>query len=531
MQWLSVLSVLGLFLTLPPGLVDAPTLADTLSFVIDIQQHLAKRHPTEAALLAKVIEQGICLTTSYSGLGTPELAACVLVEGHGDAVASGANAKLKVHSASDISPAARELLIENDGPSSPLHVFGDVVQRLVPADAQRVRAVEAMNLDRHSGARGEEDAGKGLVNKIRDALDTASFRKECWCYCHDQLCPLNPSRIKEGCQESETTERILHMEVAGVTCTPWSSMNRSSTSSRWLDKARLPSLVLCHWIRHCQPSVFVIENVRAFDAKEWMVPLTRDNQYTYSEVCISPKDLGIPSSRTRKFIIAVNTNDFAAPTSLEPEKLFQQCFARPLLNSVKLYSAAGQDELRHLKREFAASKGLLCVLEHCVEALDRLPMRKLLPGALSQRQEAYMETYEDYLQSGGRALEGIWVDLNQNVSFYKRINDIAPPLLRSSKPWNLLEKRAIALVELLACMGFCPPGLAGQSQAETCQLQRLCDRTWPWKFKDGVPYVPDKLDAQISGNGTHVACIGNVLAMALILYAASAQSETSSEQL
>ena len=69
----------------------------------------------------------------------------------------------------------------------------------------------------------------------------------------------------------QTTGRI-HVEVAGVTCVAWSTMNQSKTVG-WYHPSAGPCMVEAYWCKHLRPSIIVVECVKGFDAETWLEPL------------------------------------------------------------------------------------------------------------------------------------------------------------------------------------------------------------------------------------------------------------------
>ena len=475
----------------------------------DLPKHLERNFPAQSNTLAKVLSQGINVTTTYSGIGIAEIAGATLTKNTmvNDALS---DAGLYFHSAADILPEARSALMGHWQESAPCHIFGDVVKRLEPQAEDAVRTMTRSFLQACGEVRDDIDEGMQLVHMLENSLEKAAFKATAYCFRHCKECPLAPPLL------GSRRQRVMHMEVAGITCCPWSSMNRGRFT-RWRNSATLPCMVMRFWILATRPSIFIIENVKGFDSDAFMHTFHSQNLYVSTEVLVSPSMLGIPSSRTRKFIIAWSTQEFTKIQSMGPEVTFQALFQRTLVTTVQIYEAASLDAIVELKRALAKAKGLDAVLT--ASQLQQMPSRSLLPGGLSERQKAYYESYQAHVQEGGGKLESAWVDLNQHIGFYRTITDIAPAMLHSSKMWSLLSRRPIAVQELFAAMGFAPPGLQVTDSTEQALLDDLCKASWPWRDDSGEPVIPAELTHQRLGNGMHMAVIGSIMTMALSLYA------------
>ena len=59
-------------------------------------------------------------------------------------------------------------------------------------------------------------------------------------------------------------QAMLHIEIAGPTCTPWSRANQDARG--WLEEASLPCLVWIASLARARPHAIVAECVPAFDA-------------------------------------------------------------------------------------------------------------------------------------------------------------------------------------------------------------------------------------------------------------------------
>ena len=329
-----------------------------------------------AVAFADAMHRGVQLTTSYSGMGTPEAAGQMIVRGYKDYAARSSTDIESIkgifnYSAADCCGNARQTLLSHRLESRPEHIFGDVLCRLCEQDEQKMRCEMAKLEAEQVAADGWRDTSQGrcLVETVRSMLDSATFQEEAFCYVHKRKCRLKPSH------SLPSWTYPLHLEIAGITCTPWSPMNKGKFSA-WNSPCTFPALVHCYHMRVMKPSLLVIENVRAFDAGTMMDILSHDNMYCWWEMLVCPSEIGAPTSRKRKLVFAMNVEHMATVTDLHPEKLYAKLFHQQLQTSAACHLTATNADLVAAKQQAAAEKKV-CLED---EALAVFPWRKLLLG-------------------------------------------------------------------------------------------------------------------------------------------------------
>eukprot|EP00959_Pyramimonas_sp_CCMP1952_P089962 1883034-Pyramimonas_sp.AAC.1 len=150
---------------------------------------------------------------------------------------------------------------------------------------------------------------------MKDILKFTEFNETDLCLKHGGQCPICPRSNKEFSQS-------YWLECAGHTCCPWSNMRQ--LSGGWLDESTLPFLTWAYSARFYEPDTALEENVLSFDHQilddilndatpgmlkavtaRSTVPGPADGDDEKSYKCVStefgPSDLGIPSSRFRKY--------------------------------------------------------------------------------------------------------------------------------------------------------------------------------------------------------------------------------------
>ena len=195
----------------------------------------------------------------------------------------------------------------------PLHVFGDICERVPPTQLDEMKGImqdclkqsnsitemvcEISPSDKAKLAelRQQRDAlGKELVGKLVQCLQEVTFLKNSFCYKCQRMCPLIPSVNRD-------TDVLL--EIAGTTCVAWSSMRSCGVpSGRWLHFSTLPCLVWIFWVLWLNPDFFIHECVSKFDFQILVAYLRAHFVFSLN---FSPKHLGLPANRTRRFTIGV----------------------------------------------------------------------------------------------------------------------------------------------------------------------------------------------------------------------------------
>ena len=167
-----------------------------------------------------------------------------------------------------------------------------------------------------------------------------------------------------------------------------------------------PSLLLGSWlswagdILHHKPELVIGECTQHFDFQ--MMQQYFDETYIISQCTYSPKDMGIPVSRSRQYVLGVRKDLVIA----EPytDKIFHQIFARKLMVDGRVFFRAPRSRVAQ-EMEKAKSKR-----EDLVAVTDReeeLRWDEILPGQLRIRLEGYESSARD------KKMPFMLVDLNQ----------------------------------------------------------------------------------------------------------------------
>ena len=185
-------------------------LCQTVTEIIEWPSQFLKLLPEEGnALLKKSFENGVLVTSHYSGIASVETILAYLCDtAKGDAE-DGWNG-LRMYSATDINPACRVALAEHGGPE---HIFGDLVgawdvqtqMGLKRAQQQMQQSAEAMPAELLPDV---------WVRTLENVMMQGTLVEQGWCYKHHRMCKLHTTRPKGW----------LSMNCAGSTCIDFSTM-------------------------------------------------------------------------------------------------------------------------------------------------------------------------------------------------------------------------------------------------------------------------------------------------------------------
>ena len=200
----------------------------------------------EAAVLKRIFSMKLLVTTSYSGIGVPELSLHFLQDAL-RAHRGGGELSFCIHSSTEIDRFCRRMLEAHHTQTGSEHLFGDLLERVTKQDVEALQELQGKYKALFNAAvrRQSETLSptqrKTLVSKYGRAFVAASLEYlsnnaslsracECHCYKHNRCCRIWP----------ENSQNTMHLEVAGVTCTPWSM---SGKQLGWLDPNSVPCIV------------------------------------------------------------------------------------------------------------------------------------------------------------------------------------------------------------------------------------------------------------------------------------------------
>ena len=301
---------------LPPGLADreamerwAETLMDTLH---------------ASSLFQKVVDatsHGCTLRTDYSGIGTAEVGLVQLMDAFKKTPPC-SEWPVTCISASDCDEQARMFLRHHEGESAPAHIFGDLKETLMPKTVAKIQTLVSHYMElaedelAYGFPRGEifTRLGRECMSKAAEIMLStttleSSGKQTAWCFkCHRQCpltaCAFSETETKSGAASSSTERsRPLSLAVAGVCCYSWSSMGKRK---QWLDQDA--SIAFLAWTRLrllCAEDVILVENVPGFDVDLLCKPEFFGSRWNVDTIRSTPKQLGYPALRGRKYILMI----------------------------------------------------------------------------------------------------------------------------------------------------------------------------------------------------------------------------------
>ena len=186
-------------------------LCQNLTEVIEWPAQYIKLLPREgAALLKKTFEQGVLVTSHYSGIASVESMLEYLCDAcKAEDVVEDRNG-LRMYSASDINASCRVALAEHGGPE---HIFGDLLCSWDAQTCGRLLKAEKV-LQGSSEALPPESLSDLWVKTLEDAVVDGWLVEKGWCYKHHRMCQLHTTRPSGW----------LSMNCAGSTCIDFSNM-------------------------------------------------------------------------------------------------------------------------------------------------------------------------------------------------------------------------------------------------------------------------------------------------------------------
>ena len=197
-------------------------------------------------MLKRIFSMKLLVTTSYSGIGVPELSLHFLQDAL-RAHRGGGELSFCIHSSTEIDRFCRRMLEAHHTQTGSEHLFGDLLERVTKQDVEALQELQGKYKALFNAAvrRQSETLSptqrKTLVSKYGRAFVAASLEYlsnnaslsracECHCYKHNRCCRIWP----------ENSQNTMHLEVAGVTCIPWSM---SGKQLGWLDPNSVPCIV------------------------------------------------------------------------------------------------------------------------------------------------------------------------------------------------------------------------------------------------------------------------------------------------
>lgn len=318
---------------------DGPaSLSELLMWPEHMLDEIMVHPPLRSALEANACD-GIVVRTLYSGYENP-MAALSYIEKAMESKGIACGGFTCIHAA-DILESRRKLLCAWASDKGPLHVFGDILDRLpkVVHDKlteltpqydliKKARDPVKQQLMVHHAARQSEEIAKFLDLERKSIFngDTKSF-----CYVHGQECPcciLQPPNRQDG---------QISLVVAGSCCQAWSSKGLQLGVAH---PSFVVWLVFVAELKTLLPDMFLHEITPKFPHKLFDFFLSESYQLViFKDIC--PTLLGHPVRRPRQFVMGFRRDVFK---STAQEQEFKQIFGRRVVLPGSVYFVAPDHE-------------------------------------------------------------------------------------------------------------------------------------------------------------------------------------------
>ena len=448
--------------------------------------------------LVATLQLGIRLCTDYSGMGCAEMALTNIVSGIG-CVAGLGFANVFCHRASDILPHARSVLLSHTGVAAPRHVFGDLFDRIPRSALKEMQAAQrniAKQVQRawrtssaESGARAiSRNWGKKLCTECERIMSQPHNAipplRKAFCYKHNQCCRVSGGR--------DDPASIITITVAGVTCTDYSSMGKGLQNT---GVTVLAFYAFAFQILADLPEIVLLECTVLFDT---IVLAIFSGKYVIQCIDFSPSDMGIPSSRPRKYMLLTLISKIALTLPFDRLHFSFLFFAKRFVSS-QIYIVVDAEFRQHgVINNLRKQRGYLTHLDGKQWTLRQV----LAPGMLRS-----LQGYKRLATESGE--EDCYVNLQQTPDFMKTISPVVPTLLQGSMIYSLAQGIAFEYPEHLLVMGI-SSGFAGVEDVVVFPGEMLPDRVVL-----GSNSISARQVRMLCGNGMHLAAVGSCLLFAL----------------
>jgi len=313
------------------------------------------------------------------------------------------------------------------------------------------------------------------------------------------------------------TSSSFVIEVAGITCVPWSSMG---LREGWLHDSSLPCLTALKGFMEDEPDAFICERTRLLDHDH--LALLVQEKFIVQHAIISPTQTGIPAQRMRKYILGRHKRTVVIKLDYSQEALLRT-FGKKLRLDGLVYFVASESEVANWITEMALKKQLPAA---CPTG-DKWSAEDVLQGGYSVRLRGYKCLRSD-LSDQGPAI----VDLTQNHtrSFsLKALPYSMPALLQKSHMYSLGKDQALLPQEHFLVQGIPIHPQLTHLASNDDDDDGLPECYYPfrrpfadWKGRN----MPPSLFRSITGNAMHLSSVGSVLIFLLVASRKAPPAET-----
>lgn len=457
--------------------------------------------------------QRVILSTSFSGMGTPEVALKMISAALQQKNIWDADRSV-VYAACDSDALSRNVLC-NHGCRGAEHVFSDVCSTAPPAEIEKIKNFleDSRNKLTQTPVSEQPRVRKQLEKKVlsycHEVFARVSFNKESFC----EKCQKQCSRFRAGDDQSNSPS--LTAEVGGSPCIPFVKGGAYGTQLGWLHSVSVAFFSWIYSVKDAGIDVIVHECVPNFDPavlEECLKPL-----YSVQSLVWNATDEGLPVRRERRYTICIKTDLGQSCLEFSMSIWTELAFCK-LVSSGDIYLQASTAHIESLRAELCIRKGLSTERIRSTgekgkwawEVLMSKSERDVLLAIRRQSKEQLQKERSTDLSNRK------WlVNLSQSISFQPRYRDckldVIPALLRSSKffldCFDEKKSRFVHPLECMAMQGF-PVLLPAEHYAvKICNMEKTLQNA-------GITSLRQM--ASLSGNGMNLSSVGQVLSFALV---------------
>jgi len=384
-------------------------------------------------------------------------------------------------------PVCQEVLVNSK--TKPHHCFSNILDRVPKAvtkyldECQQHHRSALQDSGEPVGSRKYrqliKDHGEDFLEEACSYLEHIDFPKDAVAQCRicNQDCPLWPV-LDENC---------VWIEIAGNTCTPWSSVGKGLG---WLDTLSIPCLIWAFTSRWQLPHHIVNECTSAWPAKSFFHKVF-GGLYDISSISMSPDDLGLPATRNRTYT-HLSCKSLCCPIVQLTSAEFNDIYRRDLVVDALDFWSAPKSLVKAAHRDLVKKRKIVGGL-----GLDRLPWHEIMPVGLKKRWFSYKKLHDETIASGSGGHAAI-CNLAWNSSYFGSPRSLMPALLTKSVIYSFAAKRP-----LLACEHFVVHGIP---------LFRGSDVVDDDLFLN----LGLKRQRRLSGNQTVVQVVGTVVGLIML---------------
>ena len=340
-----------------------------------------------------------------------------------------------------------------------------------------------------------KEHGKKFFNAAIELLKRNSVPgfgdMKAFCNIHKKQCNVFEDRL-----QSEHDPTLIRMLIAGVNCYDWSSRG---TQEGWLGDSCLSYLELVREVLLFLYDLVIFECVRDFD-EDGLQPLT--SHYDVKSLVFSPILLGLPCSRTRKYMLMVRRESFMwlpEITGIGHQEAFEALFARSMHVYGHELFRGPSEMMAEMRDRMAAARGLPAKKP---TGKDWSFFQVLPPGirANIQLQEEAMRDNKEGLS----AKHGVLITATQRGKFSSTM-PVCPAILRQTVIWSTGLQRPGHHLEFFEVMGY-------RMFADTTSSETAGSNIDPASNEDdSLAQAIKKLDwkdaGSLVGNGVNVAAM------------------------